>query len=83
MCVIVLYFFILRGRYGRGYSCVAGPNNRLGHRSFLEKVQHQELNVLRQRPPAELVALDPQWVPQVICRLFSVFIRYTFRYIMY
>jgi len=54
-----------------------------GHRSFLAKVQHQELNVLRQRPPAELVALDPQWVPQVICRLFSVFIRYIFRYIMY
>ena len=58
------------------------PTIDSGHRSFLAKVQHQELNVLRPRPPAELVPVD-QIGAQVICRLFSVFIRYTFRYIMY
>jgi len=41
------------------------PTIDSGHRSFLAKVQHQELNVLRPRPPAELVAVDPRWVPRL------------------
>jgi len=41
------------------------PTIDSGHRSFLAKVQHQELNVLRPRPPVELVPVDPRWVPRL------------------
>ena len=34
------------------------------HRSFLAVVQHVKLNVLRPRPPAELIPVDPRWVPR-------------------
>ena len=40
------------------------PTIDSGHRSFLAVVQHQQLNVLRPRPPAELVPVDPRWVPR-------------------
>ena len=33
------------------------------HRSFLAVVQRVKLNVLRPRPPAEFVPVDPRWVP--------------------
>ena len=35
------------------------PTIDSGHRSFLAVVQHQQLNVLRPRPPAELIPVDP------------------------
>ena len=83
MCdCIVLFLSYVVGMAGVT-PALLDPTIDSGHRSFLAKVQHQELNVLRPRPPAELVAVDPRWGAQVICRLFSVFIRYTFRYIMY
>ena len=34
------------------------------HRSFLAVVQRVKLNVLRPRPPAEFVPVDPRWVPR-------------------
>ena len=34
------------------------------HRSFLAVVQRVKLNVLRSRPPAELILVDPRWVPR-------------------
>jgi len=34
------------------------------HRSFLAVVQRVKLNVLRPRPPAELIPVDPRWVPR-------------------
>ena len=34
------------------------------HRSFLSVVQRVKLNVLRPRPPAEFVPVDPRWVPR-------------------
>ena len=34
------------------------------HRSFLAVVQRVKLNVLRPRPPAELIPIDPRWVPR-------------------
>jgi len=39
------------------------PTIDSGHRSFLAVVQQQQLNVLRPRPPAVLVPVDPRWVP--------------------
>ena len=34
------------------------------HRSFLAVVQRVKLNVLRPRPPAEWIPVDPRWVPR-------------------
>ena len=34
------------------------------HRSFLAKVQRVKLNVLHPRPPAEIILVDPRWVPR-------------------
>ena len=34
------------------------------HRSFLAVVQRVKFNVLRPRPPAEWIPIDPQWVPR-------------------
>ena len=31
------------------------------HRSFLVAVEHRHLSVLRTRPPAELLYVDPRW----------------------
>jgi len=35
------------------------------HRSFLAVVQRVKLNVLRPRPPAEFIPVDPRWVPRL------------------
>jgi len=34
------------------------------HRSFLAVVQRVKLNVLRPRPPAEFIPVEPRWVPR-------------------
>ena len=46
------------------------PTIDSGHWSFLAVVQHQQLNVLHPRPPAELVPVDPRWVPGDMSSIF-------------
>ena len=56
------------------------------HRSFLAVVQRVKLNVLRPRPPAELIPVDPRWVPRwyVVGLCFWEYVCFVYvSYIMY
>ena len=52
------------------------------HRSFLAVVQRVKLNVLRPRPPAELIPVDPHGCPGDMSSDYvseNMFVSYTFR----
>ena len=57
-----LYFFVL-GMAGDTPALLDGVIDS-SHRSFLAVVQRVKLNVLRPRPPAEFIPIDPRWVPK-------------------
>ena len=51
------------------------------HRSFLAVVQRVKLNMLRPRPPAELIPVDPRWCPGDMSSDYvseNTFVSYTF-----
>ena len=57
-----LYFFVL-GMAEDTPALLDGVIDS-SHRSFLSVVQRVKLNVLRPRPPAEFIPVDPRWVPR-------------------
>ena len=57
-----LYFFVL-GMAGDTPALLDGVIDS-SHRSFLAVVQRVKLNVLRPRPPAEFIPVEPRWVPR-------------------
>ena len=56
-------FFCVLGMAGDTPALLDGVIDS-SHRSFLAVVQRVKLNVLRPRPPAELIPVDPRWVPR-------------------
>ena len=57
-----LYFFVL-GMAEDTPALIDGVIDS-SHRSFLAVVQRMKLNVLRPRPPAEFIPVEPRWVPR-------------------
>ena len=57
-----LYFFVL-GMVEDTPALLDGVIDS-SHRSFLAVVQRVKLNVLRRRPPAEFIPVEPRWVPR-------------------
>jgi len=57
-----LIFFVL-GMAGDTPALLDGVIDS-SHRSFLAVVQRVKLNVLRPRPPAEFIPVEPRWVPR-------------------
>ena len=43
------------------------------HRSFLAAIEHRALQVLRPRPPAEIVSIHPDWVDRYVLKYYSLF----------
>ena len=75
------YIFFVLGMAGDTLALLDGVIDS-SHRSFLAVVQRVKLNVLRPRPPAEFIPVDPRWVPGDMSSDYvfkNTFVSYTFR----